>query len=160
MRKLKVQFTCPTESKVFSQVIKLVQGTDFSHVRFFWVNSVGVPIVYEAGGSSVRFMGPIAQSHHPVRVVKEFSLDVSKEQYRSLVKICMTYAGIEYGRLQILKILYRLITNSSKGGDGEDTMVCSELSSRILHALGHLKENTDFDQITPKELYEWCMKNL
>lgn len=160
MSTLYVQFTRPAGAfKPFSWAIRTVQRTSFSHVRFFWVNSVGVPIVYEASGSSVKFLGPNAQKKKLTEIVDSFAIDLNKEQYRELVRICMTYAGIEYGTDQILKIAWSLLTGSKASGDGDTTMVCSEIAARILVALGH-EVCADFDYVTPKELHEWCRKNL
>lgn len=160
MKRLYIQFTRPAGGFTpFSWAIRTVQRTDFSHVRFFWENSVGVPVVYEASGSSVKFLGPHAQENKPTNIIDMFYIDLTPEQYRKLVRICMTYAGVEYGTGQILNITLSMITGCKQERDGAATMVCSEIAARILVALGHDLQ-ADFDYITPKELYEWCCANL
>ena len=99
-----IEFTRPRKFKLFSCVIRLVQGTPYSHVRLRWENSVGTMVVYEAGGSSVHFMGPMAQEANPVEVIKAFKISISRQRYRELVKLCMENAGIEYGIKQIIGI--------------------------------------------------------
>jgi len=159
VKKLHIQFTRPVGFKLLSWLIRVVQGgTSYSHVRLCWVNSVGVPIVYEASGSSVKFLGPKAGD--AVVVNRQYVLEVDKEQYRKLVRICMLYAGVSYGVWQVINIGLKTLFGLTLPGDGDNTIVCSELVARVLEEGLGFNLPYNFDKVTPKELEQWCSKNL
>lgn len=161
MRQLTVQFTRPASGfKPVSGLIRVVQRTEFSHVRFTWTTSLGLPVVYEASGSAVKFLGPLAQAAKPVTVVDEFTLPLTEDSHRNLVHQCMYYSGVEYGKVQLLKMAWFLLTTRAPRGDGEVTQVCSELCGRILQGLGLGLADIDFDQFRPDQLHHWCKENL
>lgn len=154
--KLFIEFTRPKKFAPLSYVIRAIQGTPYSHVRLRWVNSVGVNIVYEASGSNVHFLGPMAQSQKPVHVAHSFCYTLSREQYRELIKVCMSYAGINYGVLQLLGIGVARLFGLRKNpfSRGESRVVCSELVGIvILDILGITFEDT-LDLLGPKEVLE------
>lgn len=159
--KLVIEFTKPAECKPLSAIIRAVDNTPYSHVRLRWVNSVGVDIVYEASGTSIKFLGPIAQQSTPVKVLKSYSFELDREQYRELVKICMTYAGIKYGILQLFGIglvrLFKLKKNPF--ADGRRSQVCSELVGRILIEVMGLPFDVNLDIAGPQDIEHFLEKN-
>jgi hypothetical protein len=130
-RIVKIQLTKPAKSRPISWLIMKITGRDYSHVRFFWHGVNGsVPIVYEASGSYLKFIGPIAEKQKPVKIVKEFEYSLDRLGYRKLVKFCMTNAGVQYGRLQLIGMALAQFFKLKKNpfGDGRKTQVCSELA--------------------------------
>lgn len=157
MKTLYVEFTKSSKRFApFSWLVSKVQGTEYSHVRLRWVNSTQTPIIYEASGSSVRFIGPMAGLNLSSKVIHRFSFELNHEQYKELVKICMTYAGVQYSIKQVINIgLNNLgIKWQPFRRDSEYAQVCSELVARVLQALG---KEIDFDPDTagPRELYNF-----
>ena len=68
-----IEFTRPKSwLNPLSWLIRLVECTPYSHVRLSWINSVGVPVVYEASGTSVKFLGPLALVDNPVIITHAY----------------------------------------------------------------------------------------
>lgn len=126
-----IQLTRPKGFKPLSWLIRKITRRPYSHVRFFWMGAGGtVPIIYEASGRYLKFIGPIAAKQKPVRVVNEFEFKLDRDGYRKWVGFCMTSAGVTYGRAQLIGMgladLFSLDENPF--GDGKKTQVCSEVS--------------------------------
>lgn len=163
MRTLRIEFTQPVGKifPIYSYAIRAVQGTEYSHVRLRWVNSTGRDLIYEAGGSSVHFIGTLAQKQHKVKIVKYYEIDLNREEYRELIDTCMEYAGLKYGILQILGIGIALACNRKTNpfADGKYTMVCSELVGRVLLEIKKFEVNMNLDIAGPLEI-DQCLENL
>jgi hypothetical protein len=157
MTKLYIEFTRP-KGKIFpffSWLIRLVERSRFSHVRLTWVNSTKTKVVYEASGSQVSFFGPKAQEKRPVVIEKMYEVDISKEEYRALVKICMEYAGVKYGAMQILGIVLSYLFFLKKNPltpKGDYSQVCSEIVARFLEDVKNVDIKGDLNIIGPKGL--------
>lgn len=161
--KIEIQFTVPLETKLpLSRLIRWVEGTDYSHVRLCWTNSVGIEIVYEASGSSVKFKGPLAQQSHPVHVIRSYKLEISKEQYKKLVVLCMKNAGVDYGIMQLIGIgvarLFGLKHNPFSRG--QKRQVCSEVVGRFLQEVMGIGKSLDLDTVSPKDIEDVLIKEL
>ncbi len=156
MRTLKIQFTRPRAwLKPMSWLIRLFQRTPYSHVRFCWISSTGIEVIYEASGSNVKFIGPLAAKENPITVIEEFSFELDQAEYRNLIKSCMTYAGISYSIPQIISIgLMQLgLCKNCLARDHEYAQVCSELVIRVLKDL-NINLELDPDTAGPKEVYK------
>lgn len=150
-----IEFTSPKKQNPFSWIIQKVQKTPYSHVRLRWVSSTGVDIVYEASRASVRFVGPIAQTTHPVFVHDSFKLGMTKEQYMDMVRVCMTYAGVQYSFLQVFGIgLASLLgLNTNPFTNGARGQICSELVARVFQEVYGKELGVDLDKAGPLEIH-------
>jgi len=154
---LHIEFTRPTKwFSPISWLIRAVQCTPYSHVRLRWTNTTDRDLVYHASGSSVDFVGTIAQSYekNQVTVIKSYSLPVDKKQYRKLIDVCMLYANVKYSKLQVVKIGL-LSLGLGKGWftkDGEYAQVCSELVARVIEQVYDKDLGLDPDVAGPKEI--------
>lgn len=159
-----VEFTRPLYKTLplFSYIIRAVERTPYSHVRLRWVNSVGVPVVYESTAASCRFLGPEAQQQFQAEALKRYILELNREQYRELVKVCMEKAGTDYGYLQLIGILiarvFRLKSNPLS--HGRDKQVCSELVAEIIKRVLKLDTGKDLDIIGPRDIDRFLQENL
>ena len=162
-RTITIEFTRPVGKKIpiFSYAIRAVQGTEYSHVRLKWKNRSGIDAIYEASGSTVGFIGTLAQQKHKVKVVKSYELHLDDSQYRGLIDLCMTYAGVNYGVLQIFGILLTSIFNldSNPLSNGKYSQVCSELVGRFLEEVMGFNVNVDLDIAGPRQIDE-CLQDL
>ena len=146
-RKITVEFTRPTKFfPVFSWIIRLIEKTEYSHVRLKWVSSTGIEVIYEASGTNIKFKGPLAAKNTAV-VVKSYDLIVDNAGYKRLVFLCMTYAGLEYGLVQLLGILLVKVFRLKKNplSRGKKSQVCSELVGRFLEEVMGCKTGLDLD---------------
>jgi hypothetical protein len=150
-----IEFTRPKSLlKPFSWAIRAIENTKYSHVRIRWINSVGVDIVYEAAGDRVRFLGPLAQEDNKVDVIKSYCLELSRDEYRGLVKVCMENAGVQYGMLQIFGILLVRVFNLKKNplSQGRKSQVCSEVVGRMLQEVLDIGHELDLDTAGPRDI--------
>lgn len=160
MLTVNIEFTKPTRKAkpfpILSYIIKLVEQTEYSHVRLSWVNSTGIPVVYEASGHNIKFVGPIAD-HESVIVIKSYRLSLTPEQYRGLIKLCMTYAGLDYGLKQLLGIflvkLFKLKRNPLSRGTR--SQVCSEVVGRFLEEVMGYNTGLDLDIAGPRDIEQY-----
>lgn len=143
-----------------SWAIRLMEGTPYSHVYLQW-HSIGADsnVVYEAAGSYLRFLAlPIFKEKN--KTVKEFEFQITKEQYKRLLKFCMRQAGTDYGILQLVGIamvkLFRL--NKNPLSRGRRSQVCSEMVGYFLEEV--LKQDTrlNLDIAGPRDIYNYLNK--
>jgi len=135
MVRLYIEFTKPASGfQPLACAIAAVEGTKFSHVRLRWKNSAGVEVVYEASGTQVKFIGEIAQANSPVRVCDSFYIDLDVESYRRLIYQCMRFAGVSYGFLQLVGLLFMRVFKLKKNPypNGFKGLICTELVARVL----------------------------
>ncbi len=158
MKKLYIEFTRPHKDYVrvplISWLIRTIEGTPYSHVRLVWENSTGKKLVYEADGTDVKFIGTISQEIRKVEVLDSFEIDLTDKEYRALIDLCIKYAGVSYGTLQVLGIglSYLPFVNKNPFADGEKSQVCSELTARILKDVKGIGIKDDFDTAGPRAI--------
>ncbi len=139
---------------VLAWAIKAIYQTPYSHCYLkFHSDGIDRDIVYEAVGLGVRFIGVKRWAEH-AEVIREFEIEITKEQYCELMRFCVDHAGAEYGKGQIVGIyaakLFRMRENVFKNDD--DMQVCSEIIGRIMEQLGY-EFDKDLDLLTPKDIF-------
>lgn len=153
-KQVNIEFTRPKGRllPLFSWLIRALECTKYSHVRLSWTNSTGVPVVYEASGTSLKFIGPLAANR--VEVIKTYPVYVDRDGYRRLIKLCMTYAGLDYGVKQLLGILFVKLFKLKKNplSQGRKSQVCSEIVGRFLEEAMGWKTGLDLDTAGPKDI--------
>ena len=109
-KKIYIEFTKPKGHRfpILSWAIRKIQKTPYSHVRLTWKSNSGIPIIYEASGSHVKVIGSKAADNYPVHIIKAYEVDVSREEYRSLIRL-LDYASVSYGKIQILGIALAML---------------------------------------------------
>jgi hypothetical protein len=141
---------------IYSWLIKLIYNTRYSHTYMkFHSDSLNRDIIYESVGVGVRFVGFKYWQKHS-KVIREFDLQISDEQYRNLMVHCVDQAGIKYGRLQVVGILISKIlglrVNPFRNGDSEK--VCSEEMGKVVSmTTGYIFEK-GWDLLTPPDIYK------
>lgn len=143
-----------------SWLIRLVENTPYSHVYLRWHSvGAGTNIIYEAAGSYLRFQaGPIFKSKN--KIIKEFEFQITKDEYKQLLKFCMGQAGTDYGILQLFGMaavrLFGLKANPFS--QGRKSQVCSEMVGYFLEDV--LKKDTglNLDIQGPKAIYNYLDK--
>jgi len=150
-----VEFTKPRKTKiaVFSWLIRLVQGTPYSHVLLRWVNSVGVELVYEASGRMLKFLGPKAHKDR-YYVIRSYKIPVSRDEYRETIKLCMENAGVDYGLKQAFGIALVHIFKLKKN-PFSDGQVCSEIVGHFIEQVKKQNTGLDLNIAGPKEIDEY-----
>lgn len=157
MRKLYVGLSTPQKFKVFAALIKLVEGTEYSHVYFqLEKKTLDEDLIYQASSAMVNFMGE-DHFYEINRVVKKYEIEISEETYLKFLNKAVHLAGRPYGIKQIFGIAYVRIMErfgrevENPFADQDRTFVCSELAADFLKDLG-VEIPGDPDSIGPKHI--------
>jgi len=159
---IKIGFSRPKAwFKPGSWLIRLSEGTKYSHVYLSWTTSVGVDIVYQASHTMVNFMSKVNFDKQAL-VIEEYETEISNEAYSRLLKYCLTNAGTDYGNNQILGIAIQRIFGLKKNpfSDGRDTQVCSELVGYVIKDYLHQDTALDLDSIGPRDINTICQAHF
>lgn len=160
MYQLKIQFTRPTVTSIFSSAIRAVLGTKYSHVLARWDGARGsVDVVWEAAGSGIRFLGPIAHKNK-YKVVSQYNIELSKIEYHRLIEYTHKYAHVEYGYVQLVGMLIARIFRMSRNplSSGESAQVCSEAVGGLLRYVKGWDININLDVYGPDKLEYYLQK--
>jgi hypothetical protein len=149
MQKIYVEFTKPKEFSLISSGIRIVQKTDYSHVRFKYGDQI-----YEAAHGSVSFIGPPNQQS--AIVVDSYEIKLSPVEFDKFMDICMYFSGTPYGGWQIVGFLIANMFGFRRNplGDKSKTQICSEIVYRVLNQTKGLSLGRNIDLIGPKEINE------
>lgn len=156
MKRLYIEFTKPHSSykkyPILSWIIRLLEGTEYSHVRLVWVNGTNRKLVYEASGTSVKFVGTLAQKDKPVEVLDSYEIDIDTEEYRKLIDTCMKYADVSYGIKQLvgMGLTYLPWVKTNPFADGRKSQVCSEIVGEVLREVKGVNIDESLDIAGPK----------
>jgi hypothetical protein len=156
VRLVHIEFTSPKKLfKPFAWLIKWFERTDYSHVRIRWVSPVGEELIYEASGSGVKLIGAKAQPLFPVHVVHSYGFELTKEQYRELLRL-FRYSSVQYGILQIFGIAVARCLGLKKNpfSSGRYEQVCSELVAIFLQEVLGWKLEEELDLVGPRGIKE------
>lgn len=153
-RKIYIGFSTARRWNPFSAIIKWWWGTDYSHVYIRWSTPWGFDEVLEASGTSVHMIeaGRWESKH---KVIKEYSFDVSREEFGKIMTDVRSLTGLPYGWIQavgmalaeIARLRYNPLDN------GSNAFVCSEVGLKALKILG-FDINKDADLVSPKDLMD------
>ena len=145
---------------LLSWAIRALENTKFSHVYVKQNTKFDIDLIYQASGTQVNFMNHLI-FHEKNETVREFKFEVSDLAYETYMKFALTNVGRSYGVKQIFGIglmkLFALEKNPFPNGSAD--YVCSELVAEILYELLKFKiDREKFDRITPKEIFDLCLK--
>lgn len=158
MRKLTIGFSKPKNHilPIFSWVIQAYEGLPFSHAFVRWETSVGPGICYHAAKSNIHFLSDRIFFYN-IKVVEEFTFEVSDETFNRVMKFCLENCGSSYGILEVFGIPLMDIFKLKKNpfSSGATSQYCAELVLRVLQNIG--SENLTFnpDQVKLKQLYTY-----
>jgi hypothetical protein len=138
-------------NKIGSKLISWWLGTQYSHVYTRWhLSQQDREIVYQASHGMVHFteVGRFMKSN---KVVVEFSIPLSAEQFKVFSAKCIDLAGEKYSKAELLQIfLYKYCGNAEKFKDHKG-YICSELMGKLLVELG-MKFDKPLFLLTPKDI--------
>lgn len=163
MKVLKVQFTRPAGGfKILSWVVRKILGTQYSHVLARWDGAKGkVDLVWEAAGSSIRFLGPIAHEGR-YEIIEEYKIPLEGYEYSRLIEYTHLYAHVDYSRIQLVGMLYARIFKMSRNplSQGKAEQVCSEAVAGLLKYVKGWDIGINMDVYGPDALEKWLKVKL
>lgn len=153
MKKLTLFFTTSHKQGFVSWLIRLVQGTPFSHDALgLTIDDLGENIIYEANiGGVVCVEKENWLKSNKIVYVKDYHFE--EEEYKELQKYCIQQLGKPYGYQNLIAILL----NKTNVNDGDNSFICSELAYKVLkNQFPDLFKGQDY--VTPKDLYKHITK--
>lgn len=159
MKDLIIGFSKPSNSKfpIFSYLIRLLQGTEYSHVFIAWKSdSLQRTLVYQASGLSVNFTS-FENFKKKVKIIHTYTLSIPSELDIKIKQKAIDNSNKPYGIKQVLGLgivaLFDMFGRdiSNPFSDGRATYVCSELVADLLIEFG-ITLTKSLDNITPKDL--------
>jgi len=153
MRKIYVGLSTHIKFNLFSEGIKWIEGTDFSHayVRFY-SESTQRNLYYQASGLYVNFTND-EHFKSVSKIIHEYEIEVTEEQYVQVMQFCIDNVSKPYSMKEIFGILvYRTLGKKIIDSDKTDTFICSELVGYILHILKIIGDE-DLDYFTPRDVF-------
>jgi len=161
--KINIGFSKPKKHPfpIFSWAIRLVERTKYSHVYLNWHSKgADVDIYYQASGSSVHFSCE-SVAKEKLETIYLYQIEIDRKRYRKLIKFCMSNAGKDYGKKQIIGIAYSKFMCYITGkkvknpfSDGRKSFVCSELVGALIEDVIDKDTNLDLDIAGPRAIKE------
>lgn len=159
-----VGFSKPKKWKPFAWLIMQAYDIPYNHVYVrFYSEFYERNLIYQASGTKVNFMGEdlFLQDND---VIAEFELSITNEQKKAMIQFAIDSCGQAYGIKAVVGLAWvricewfgKVVKNPFR--DGKTTYVCSELGAYILENYAHLKLPKNYEDITPKDLYECLLK--
>lgn len=169
--KIKIGFSKSTKkSAILSDLIRFVEGVDFSHVYIsFTASKIDRCLIYHADSKGVAFLSK-TNFLKTNKIIDEFEIEVSEFVYHNVLRRCVDLAGSSYNfkhlfclglrrLLGMIGINVRRIFNTNYS-----RFICSVLVADVVFArTGALKKhniskNTHYRDLSPREIYEMLNK--
>jgi hypothetical protein len=163
MRTLTVGFSKP-RGKIFpvlSWLIRLYQGTEYSHVYLKWYSpKYNRWLIYHAAGNSLHFLGEERAKSELDTVVK-YDVQLDDDCMFKVVDYCLEKAGTPYDLKAVFGLGIKLSfgLDSNPFANGTKQMFCSELVVRILQQKFALAEPYEPESMTVKDV-ELLLKRI
>lgn len=159
MNKIIIGFSKPKKFKPFAAAIMLGYGTPYDHVYIKFNSSFfSRELIYQASKTLVNFMGTGVFNDENL-IVREYQLSISDHQMKDLIQFCIDNVGKPYsmkealglGLVRLCELFGKKIRNPFRGSN--DTYVCSVLASYVLQFFTDNKLEKDFQDMSPKDVW-------
>lgn len=160
VRRISVGFSSSTKFlPIFCWVIKIFQGTSFSHVYVKNSTKYGIDLIYQASGHAVNFMSSeVFWTKN--ETVREFEFDISDESFDKYMKFALSNVGKPYSVVGVIGLFVMRLLNLSKNpfDDGRSSFVCSEAVADVLSEASLLQYSRDqIAAALPLDVYNVCL---
>ena len=156
MKTIRIGFS--SHPSPFSWLIRTFTSSKVSHTYIrLPVPEYDTSVIFQASGLAVNYTtSSVFESHS--KVIEEYELDISDEQYGLSEKFRVTEVGKPYSCKQILGFLTVLAARkfgkkiSNPMSDGDHAYVCVEVVSVCIGL-------PNGESMTPEDLRLWCLNN-
>lgn len=161
MRSITIGFSKPHNRilPVFSWLIRWFDKTEFSHVYVKWTMKSGKPIIYQASGHQVNFIGN-KRFELKNSVVKEFQFEIDELKFGKFLDWSVDESGAPYSVLLAIGMgISKALKLKKNFLGGKDMYVCSKIAGFFLATCVvefNYNGNTS-DMLTPKDIYKLCV---
>jgi hypothetical protein len=119
-----------------SRALQWWMDQEYSHVYARWeLRTQQRDIVYQASHGMVHYRSLENFSRDNI-IVKEFTLDLTDEQFKKFSRKCIDLAGEKYSTLQLLQIFISDISGGKLIFKDQSGYICSELMCELLEDIG------------------------
>lgn len=148
---------------IVSNIIQLIEGTNFSHVAVRINAGVNREFVYHSNFNGTNFMAK-SLYNKKYKAVARYKFEINKEQRRKLITWFLDNAGKSYPVAElfgvlIVRIVDRLLGKHIGNPLGSNRMYCSETAVKILKLLEFRLPRTDSKVTALIEIKELLEKN-
>jgi len=164
VKNIKICFTTKkSKFNILSHIIKLFEGTKFSHSNILFTNRTGRHLVYEASGfpGSVKFDN-LRNFLLKNEIITAFELELTDAQAQDLLDILLDNLGRPYSFMGLCGMAFvRLFSlKNNPFSDGREAFVCTELVAFILtEFFPESLDRVNLDTVGLKDL-EFLVSNL
>lgn len=139
IKKIIVGFSTKPKAPI-ARIIRAVEGTPYSHVYLKrYTGYYKKWLIYQANNDGIHFITEKTFLANENKVIREYELEVTKEEEREMVGRAMEMLGTPYGFVQIfgmflIRLAYKVFGWKLKNPfrDGTQTQVCSELLYNLI----------------------------
>lgn len=158
-KSLIVGFSKPKSFKLHAWLIEKIDGkSNFDHAYLrFYLDTIDRELVYQSIAIGVQIISQ-NEFKNQSNSVEEYELNISEEQYISLLQFCIDNAGKAYSVFGVIgeglvKLCSKIGWNIKNPFDSrEKTYFCSELIAQCLNHINPLQFNLNADNISPNDL--------
>lgn len=159
MKRLIIGFSKPqSKLAIVSAIIRLIQGTKFSHVFFKIENdNMRNSFFYHASGTKVNFMNS-KLFYKKNDVVKAFALEITEEGFYRFLDAAIDRVGSPYSILQLFGNFLLEVFHLRKNPLKTDGFICTELVADILSEVKGFRFSQDKEVIDLKDIYNYMTR--
>lgn len=145
-----------TTKNPLSGMIRVIEKIPYSHTYIkFYSSKFKRDIVYHASKFGIQMLGSKRFGQH-VKVIEEYTLEVSEDAYENMISYCIDFAGYPYAYLQLIGMLFVKLFRLKKNpfGNGRTALVCNEFAADVLKSGNIVTINKDLEVLGLKEFHD------
>lgn len=138
MRKITIGFSTPKKFKIASSLIRLYEGSKFSHIYIKMESSPTSKLpfakVFQASHGDVNAVvyDIFKESNH---IIEEFEIEIDDAKYFDTASWLWHQLGKPYGFMQLIQIAFKMRKETNE----DSRFICSELAGMVL------RDHLDYD---------------
>lgn len=160
MRTIKIGFSKSKKKfAIFSWLIRLFDKSEFSHVFIKWNMKSGKPIIYQASGHTVNFVGN-KRFEIDNQIVYEFDFEIEDDQFDKFLDWAVDESGAPYSIRSVIGIAIAKLFKLKKNPlGGSDSFICSKLAGYFFDVyIADMVNDNQISKMTPKDVYKLCIE--
>jgi hypothetical protein len=160
MAKIIVGFSKPIKFALHAWIIEKIDGAKFDHAYLrLALPSLDREVIYQATSKGVYFVGRTLWLQ-TIQPVEEYELDITPDNYKTLLQFCIDNSGVPYGFLGVIGAgivdiaakCGKTIKNPLVKNGVFSSEFCSEIVTRVLDTVDPVQFNLVPGNITPNDL--------
>lgn len=158
MTNIIIGFSKPKKFSLHGFIIEKIDNSQFDHTYLrFNLDQIERNVVFQSIAVGVQLVSE-SEFEGLCTPVEEYQLQISEQQFLTMLQFCFDKAGKPYGLLDVVglgisKILYKLgLKKKNPFFEGDATYFCSQLVAQCLDNIDPTDFQLDADDISPGDL--------